>query len=57
MTTTTFDEQRMARDQFEKTEMAASRKSPTAESPYIDLKKETKDAERACRLSQCLWAR
>ena len=28
--------------------MAASRKSPTAKSPYIDLKKETKDArERA----------
>ena len=47
-TTKTLDEQRMARDQFEKTEMAASRKSPTAESPDIDLKKETKDArERA----------
>jgi photosystem II stability/assembly factor-like uncharacterized protein len=48
LTMTTLNEQRSAREQFEKLEMAASQKSPTADAPYIELQKKKKDRkERA----------
>jgi len=48
MTMTTLYDQRSSREQFEKLEMAASQKSPTADAPYIELQKERKDEkERA----------